>query len=104
MSEQEELNESKEWLLQNLGQRESEEGLINSQVSLEDLIRWLTKVLDDLMLHQPEKLIQLMYRLDVDEEEFKTAFYNQDAALLAEFVVRRVLKKIQFRRKFKNKF
>lgn len=62
------------------------------------------KVLD-LYLHNPEKLIQILYRLDVPEQQFIQATElnspSESAAFLARKIIDRELKRYYFRKNFK---
>lgn len=62
------------------------------------------KVLD-LYLHNPEKLIQILYRLDVPEQQFIHATELNTPIETAEFLARKIidreLKRYYFRKNFK---
>lgn len=55
-----------------------------------------------LMLYDTEKLIQAMYRIDVDEAAFVEALQAQDAYKIAQLTLERELQKVAFREKYKS--
>ena len=75
-----------------------------STINYEDLIQWLTPYIQRLLNHHFEKLLQLLYRIDVSEDLFKEAIgqSNSDAiaASIARLVVDRQIQKVQIRVKY----
>jgi|GEM_PF-3594229 len=67
----------------------------------EALERAFMTYIEQLMLHDTEKLIQAMYRIDVDETAFREAFQAQDAYKIAQLILKRELQKVAFREKYK---
>ena len=71
--------------------------------SLEELKKLLRVVITDLLEHNFERLVQIMYRLDIDEQKFNTAFSMTDIpAEIAELVIHRELEKVQTRLKYRD--
>ncbi len=70
------------------------------QQQLQDLI-------NDLILHNFDKLVQLLYTVDVDEKRLKSLLQqrpDEDAAnIIAELLISRQLQKIELRRQQSNK-
>jgi hypothetical protein len=63
---------------------------------------YLMTVIQAMLIRYPEQLAQAMYRIDVDEEQFKNALYAQDVEAMADLVIRRTLQKLETRKKFSN--
>lgn len=61
----------------------------------------LTQVIAYLLAHDFERLLQAMYRIDVQEQAFAHAL-QEGAESIAELVIQRELKKIAFREKYKK--
>lgn len=65
----------------------------------------LSAYLNHLILHDFEKLVQLLYRIDIDEHKLKTILqqHNDDAGkIMAEMIIKRQLEKIKTREQFRQ--
>lgn len=69
---------------------------------VEQLKKWLAHVIAYLLEKDFERLLQAMYRIDVDERKFKAVFGGEgDVAVgLTELVFERELQKVAFRKRF----
>lgn len=74
--------------------------------SRETLQQRLTELVVHLLLHEMERLLQLLYRVDVNEKEVKAAFGQHDperiAPRLAELIIDRELKKAETRIRYRK--
>lgn len=70
--------------------------------SEDELLRWLTQVITYLLEKDFERLLQAMYRIDVDEQKFKSVFAGEGdiADGLAKLVMDREIQKVAFRKKY----
>ncbi len=79
----------------------------NLNNSLDDLIASLSKAIGQLLQTQPERLFQILYRLDVNESIVKTAFKEKAGEelclTLAQKMVERQILRIQIRQKYSGK-
>ena len=73
-------------------------------ISLDELKKKLATHINNLINHDFEKLISLLYRVDVSERKLKTLLRenkNEDAGtLIAELIIERQLQKIKTRKEF----
>ncbi|WP_207491888.1 hypothetical protein [Aridibaculum aurantiacum] len=75
-------------------------------VSFEELLANLTAFINHLVVHDFQRLILLLYRLDVPEEQLR--YYLQQnkgeaaAATIAQMIINRQLQKIETRKKYKD--
>ncbi len=76
------------------------------KLSRDELHERLTWYIFDLLVNQPEKLVNLMYRHDVKESLFRRAFIletvEEQAAYIADLVIDRELQKVAMRKAFKK--
>lgn len=74
-------------------------------LDLEKLREWLGEHIVYLMQYEMEKLLHILYRIDVDEKKVKAAFNQNDpkaiASIIAQLVIERELQKAKSR--FDNK-
>lgn len=74
------------------------------EMSMEELRSRLSKVVNDLMNHDFEKLVYYLYRIDVDENRMRQllqAKQGENAAnLIADLMIERQLQKIETRKNF----
>lgn len=74
--------------------------------SLEELERALALQLRKLLEEDPQRLVNVMYQLDVDEGQFRQALslpdLNQQSEALAQIVLRRELKRQEWRAKYER--
>jgi hypothetical protein len=75
--------------------------------SLDALIATLSKAIAPLLQTQPERLFQILYRLDVNESIVKTIFKEKAGeelcSTLAQKMVERQIQRIQIRQKYSGK-
>lgn len=78
---------------------------IESSASYESLLTDLTSVVMYLLLHDMEKLLNILYRIDVNEPKVKAAFAQNDpkmiAPVIARLILEREVQKAESRRKYK---
>ena len=93
-----ENNDNTEILLQELSR------LKENDSAIEETRKKLAAYLNDLINHDFEKLVRLLYRLDVDETKLKKTLqdYPQHNAgeMIADLVIERQLQKVRSRRQF----
>lgn len=79
--------------------------LTKKTYSQEELVEWIASEIVFMMQYEMEKLLQLLYRIDVDERKVKTAFDLSDPKLIApriaELIIERQLQKIATRNQHK---
>lgn len=94
-------NDNTDILLQELAR------LKENAISVEETRQKLSIYLNDLINHDFEKLVQLLYRLDIDETKLKSTLQNfpqQDAGIMiADLIIERQLQKIKSRRQFNQR-
>lgn len=61
----------------------------------------LEKILTYLVDNEQDKLIQAMYRIDINEQDFVSALQNMDIAKIADLIIERELQKALTREKYK---
>ena len=73
---------------------------------IEALKLWLAKEVDQLLHRDFQKLVNLLYRIDVGEDRAKAAFASADSEnlsmKLAELIIARELQKVETRRKYRS--
>lgn len=81
----------------------------NALVAVQDenaLLSWLATRINDLILHHFEKLLFLLYRIDIEEDKVKKMLSdrkNENAGwIIAELILQRQKEKLAWREKFKN--
>lgn len=71
--------------------------------SINDLRYQLSQIISYLLDHDIQKLINIMYRVDIDERKFKEALISQNVAdSVANLVLERFIKKAELRLKYKT--
>lgn len=70
--------------------------------SEEELLKWLKRIISYLLEKDFERLLQAMYRIDVNEQKFKQVFGGEGdvADGLAQLVLKRELQKVELRKKY----
>lgn len=69
---------------------------------LKKLHLWLTQEIIILMDRDFQKLLQILYRIDVNEQKAKKALSATDpASSIAELIIQRELQKVESRKKYK---
>jgi hypothetical protein len=75
-------------------------------LNFEDLKKYLTEKLSYLLEHKYDKLINILYKIDVSEKKLGELFSgsNRDSIpeVLAELIIERQLQKVKFRQLYKN--
>lgn len=73
-------------------------------VSMSGLHTWLEQKIADLLDHDPTRLMQALYRIDVDEDEVRRAFAGLEnlAETLSSLIIQRVQQKIATRQKYRG--
>ena len=76
--------------------------------SAEDLENNLTVFINDLIDKDFNKLVNLLYRIDISEQKLKIALQNEDKTIssgktIAKLIIERQLQKLEFRNKFSKK-
>jgi hypothetical protein len=76
-----------------------------ASVSRDDGLSILSSAVNDLLVHNPDKLISILYRMDVSEQKIKEMLHsrpNEDAGILiAQLMIDRQEARIIARRTFK---
>ncbi len=74
--------------------------------TLQQLKEYLTKKISELMDKNFDKLVNTLYRIDVNEEKLQQVFIAKNKNILPEsiagLIIERQLQKIEFRRKYKE--
>ncbi len=78
----------------------------NPALSMEDLKRALRSKIDSLLQDDMHALVQLMYRLDINESKFHNAMSAQNSDervnALTDLIIERELQRVEFRNKYQN--
>lgn len=78
----------------------------NGNISLQELREKLTFLLNDLIQNDFQKLVAILYKVDVDETKLKQILKDQaekDAGtIIAELILEREIQKIETRRLYKS--
>jgi hypothetical protein len=61
----------------------------------------LIQAIKNILQKSPEKLAQIMYRIDIDEHKFRQALAYNQVEILADLVIEREMQKIITRLKYK---
>ncbi len=67
------------------------------------LLALLSEKISDLLLHNPDKLVSIFYKMDIDENKMKAILGNkviQAPQLLAKLVYERQLQKMEYKKRF----
>lgn len=74
-------------------------------LDLEMLVTWLRPSISQLLSEDFEKLVNIMYRMDVPEHRFHVALHGPNPALaIAELVVKRLILKARTRIAYRNAY
>ena len=76
--------------------------------SEEDLENYLAVYINELIDKDFNKLVNLLYRIDISEQKLKIALQNEDKTIssgktIAQLIIERQLQKLEFRKKFSKK-
>lgn len=66
----------------------------------------LVAAINNLLHNDFSKLLQILYRIDVDENKLKRALFESTlpaAEIIADLIIERMLQKIHFRKMYQNK-
>jgi hypothetical protein len=73
---------------------------------LEDLQKNLSMAICELLLHDYQKLLTLLYRIDVNEKKFQEAFKAGSSELISDkiaiLVIEREIEKVESRNKYRE--
>ncbi len=69
---------------------------------LEELKKNLARIIEHLLSHDIERLLQAMYRVDVDEQKFQVVFEQGSSDELAELIIQRELEKVKWRQQYRE--
>jgi hypothetical protein len=76
-------------------------------VPLEELTRKLAAHINQLINHDFEKLVALLYRVDVSEKKLRDLLHHHDgenaASLIASLIIERQLQKIKTRQQYRSR-
>jgi hypothetical protein len=69
----------------------------------DELLLWLEAQIGHLLTHDPHRLMQALYRIDVDEEKVRQSFshVSSTARLLSQHVIERIRTKLEYRKKYR---
>jgi hypothetical protein len=78
--------------------------VINTDI--EDLHKALSNVICHMLIHDYQKLLNLLYRIDVEEKKFQEAFQEGSSELvsgkISRLIIERELEKAIYREKYRN--
>ncbi len=104
MEDKEETNEIKSLIINDMHLQEEKELLEADNINM--LKEKLVKMINTLLQNDYHRLVNAMYRLDVDEKKFREVFSGLHspnvASRLADLVIARELAKINTRKKFRS--
>ena len=66
---------------------------IEASLSYEELVEQLTSAVMYLLLHDMEKLLNILYRIDVNEIKVKAAFAQNNPQLIAPSIAKLILER-----------
>jgi hypothetical protein len=73
---------------------------------MEDLHKTLSEAICHMLLHDYQKLLNLLYRIDVNEKKFQEAFKEGSSELvsgkISRLIIERELEKAIYREKYRN--
>lgn len=106
MQQEEETQQILHLLQKHLQVQEGEPLIRYRAEGLQQLRELLTTQISRMLDHDFERLLQAMYRIDVDEQDFKTVLAGSTpvAPALADLVLERELKKIEIRKKYSKTY
>jgi hypothetical protein len=76
------------------------------EYSYNDLLNTISYVINDLITHNFSALVQLLYRLDISEEQVRKSLKETTSELasnaIAKLIIERQQKKLELRKHFRN--
>jgi hypothetical protein len=78
---------------------------LREKKSIEELKLALSVYINHLIINDLNKLMQILYRVDVSEKTLKTNLQNQESdpgSIIAEMIVERQLEKIKTKKQFRS--
>jgi hypothetical protein len=79
---------------------------LSEPANVEAIRNWLKSILDHLLENDFERLLNAMYRLDIDESKFQevlSGVYGNDVSgKLAEIIIERELRKVETRKRYQG--
>ncbi len=107
MTEKEYIYRLKKIVSSDFDKFEEFSSLTNSDIStLEEFKLFLTEKLSDLMAKNFDKVLKILYQIDINEIKVREVMYsnnNYKASLLADLIIERQLQKVKTREKYKRK-
>lgn len=107
MTEKENIYQLKKIVSSDFDKFEEFSSLTNSDIStLEEFKLFLTENLSDLMAKNFDKVLKILYQIDINEIKVREVMYsdnNYKASLLADLIIERQLQKVKTREKYKRK-
>lgn len=80
---------------------------VKNNYTYENLKQFLVTHIKNLLANDFERLINILYRIDVDEKQFYDALNNADhsevASQIADLVLKREMEKVKWRNSFSSK-
>lgn len=76
------------------------------EVSFDQAFLWIMRVVEELLAKDFEKLIHILYRIDVSEQKLKAALAETNdnpAAIIAKMILEREMQKVETRKKYRSK-
>jgi len=73
--------------------------------TLDELRKYLSEKLSDLMIKNFDEVLKIFYRIDISENKVKKVLLSENeykSVLLADLIIERQMQKIKTRQKYKN--
>ena len=108
MDTNEELKESLQLIKGELEKEKIETGLVPPETLTHEMLRdWLAGKVSELMKHNFHKLLSILYRIDVHENNVKRVFDeytpNEIPSMIAELIIQRQIQKAKTRIAYRKK-
>ena len=79
---------------------------ISENVSMQTLREMVIRYINDLILHDFQKLVRLLYKVDVNENKLKQIFKKETekgaAEIIANMIIEREIQKLETRKQFRG--
>lgn len=66
----------------------------------EELEKYLTEFVQKLLNNAPERLLQVAYRFDLPEEDFREAFCQQNTQKIVAIILKKERQRLEWRKKY----
>ena len=101
------VKQSTELIIKHFGIESKEFFPENEQnFQFEELLKNFTRIISYLLEKDMTRLLNGLYRIDVNEEDFKKVLFESDSDKVAEsvakLIIERELKKVEFRKKYSS--